>query len=151
MTAVSLLFAIYMVKPSPFCVLDEMDAPLDESNVGRFVRILQRFVSQSQFVVITHNKRTIGAADVLYGVTMQEHGVSRLVSVKLTRDEETPLFANGGGKSSSRLHKEIEVEEKAVALKGEAEPADAAPVSEEPVGEEGGALETTAEEPGLSA
>lgn len=151
MTAVSLLFAIYMVKPSPFCVLDEMDAPLDESNVGRFVRILQRFVNQSQFVVITHNKRTIGAADVLYGVTMQEHGVSRLVSVKLTRDEETPLFANGGTKTSSRLHKEIEVEEKAVALKGEAEPSDVVPVSEEPVAEGGGALETADEEPGLSA
>jgi len=88
MTAVSLLFAIYMVKPSPFCVLDEMDAPLDESNISRFIKILDRFVDQSQFVVITHNKRTIGRADMLYGVTMQEHGVSKLVSVKFTSKDE---------------------------------------------------------------
>lgn len=92
MTAVALLFSIYMVKPSPFCFLDEMDAPLDESNINRFIRILQRFVKQSQFCVITHNKRTISAADVIYGVTMQEHGVSRVVSVKLNRKEEDPLF-----------------------------------------------------------
>jgi len=88
MTAVALLFSIYMVKPSPFCVLDEMDAPLDESNITRFIKILDRFTSQSQFVVITHNKRTIARADVLYGVTMEEHGVSKLVGVKLTRRED---------------------------------------------------------------
>jgi chromosome segregation protein len=90
MTAVALLFAIYMVKPSPFCVLDEMDAPLDESNINRFVKILDRFVHQSQFVVITHNKRTIAKADVLYGVTMEEHGISKLVGVRLTKREEEP-------------------------------------------------------------
>jgi chromosome segregation protein len=90
MTAVALLFSIYMVKPSPFCVLDEMDAPLDESNIGRFIKILGRFVAQSQFVVITHNKKTISAADAIYGVTMEEHGVSRLVSVKLNKKDEPP-------------------------------------------------------------
>src|SRR3984957_3326988 len=89
MTAVALLFSIYMVKPSPFCVLDEMDAPLDESNINRFIKILDRFVHQSQFVVITHNKRTIAKADVLYGVTMEEHGISKLVGVKFSRRDES--------------------------------------------------------------
>jgi chromosome segregation protein len=88
MTAVALLFAIYQVKPSPFAVLDELDAPLDESNINRFIRILQRFVANSQFIIITHNKRTIGMADVLYGVTMQEQGVSRIVSVRFHKADE---------------------------------------------------------------
>jgi chromosome segregation protein len=93
MTAVALLFSIYQVKPSPFCVLDELDAPLDESNINRFIRVLQRFLQESQFVVITHNKRTISMADILYGVTMQEQGVSRIVSVKFDAEPqaETPL------------------------------------------------------------
>ena len=89
MTAVALLFAIYMVRPSPFCVLDEIDAPLDESNINRFVRMLDRFVAQSQFIIITHNKRTIAKADVLYGVTMQERGVSKLVGMKMTAPPAT--------------------------------------------------------------
>ena len=99
MTAVGLLFAIYMVKPSPFCVLDEMDAPLDESNISRFIKILDRFVTQSQFVVITHNKRTIAKADVLYGVTMEEHGISKLVGVRLTKqhDAEADLIGTNLG------------------------------------------------------
>jgi len=88
MTAVALLFSIYQVKPSPFCVLDELDAPLDESNINRFIRVLQRFLENSQFIIITHNKRTIGMADVLYGVTMQEHGVSKIVSVKFHKTDE---------------------------------------------------------------
>lgn len=87
MTAVALMFSIYQVKPSPFCILDELDAPLDESNINRFVRVLQRFLEHSQFIIITHNKRTIGMADVLYGVTMQEQGVSRIVSVKMSKDD----------------------------------------------------------------
>ena len=84
MTAVALLFAIYMVRPSPFCILDEMDAPLDESNINRFIRVLDRFVKQSQFIIITHNKRTIAKSDILYGVTMEERGVSKLVGMRLT-------------------------------------------------------------------
>lgn len=100
MTAVALLFSIYQVKPSPFCVLDELDAPLDESNINRFVRVLQRFLNQSQFVVITHNKRTISMAGVLYGVTMQEQGVSRIVSVKFDREQNRlaqPAVAEAAG------------------------------------------------------
>jgi chromosome segregation protein len=88
MTAVSLLFSIYQVKPSPFAVLDELDAPLDESNINRFIRVLQRFINHSQFIIITHNKRTIGMADVLYGVTMEEHGISKIVSVKFHKQNE---------------------------------------------------------------
>src|SRR6185312_2589897 len=88
MTAVALLFSIYQVKPSPFCVLDELDAPLDESNINRFIRVLQRFLVHSQFVIITHNKRTIGMADILYGVTMEEQGISKIVSVKFHKAEE---------------------------------------------------------------
>jgi chromosome segregation protein len=85
MTAVALLFAIYMVRPSPFCILDEMDAPLDESNINRFIKVLERFVRQSQFIIITHNKRTIAKADILYGVTMEERGISKLVGIRLTK------------------------------------------------------------------
>ena len=87
LTALALLFAIYLVKPSPFCVLDEVDAPLDEANIGRFVMMLQRFKSETQFVVITHNPRTMEAADWLYGVTMEEPGISTIVGVQL--DEVT--------------------------------------------------------------
>ena len=83
MTSLSLLFGIYLVKPSPFCVFDEVDAPLDEANIGRFIRLLQEFSAETQFVVITHNPRTIEAADWIYGVTMEEPGVSSVVGVKL--------------------------------------------------------------------
>jgi chromosome segregation protein len=82
MTAVALLFSIFKAKPSPFCVLDEVDAPLDDANIGRFLSLLEEFTESSQFVVITHNKQTMSRADALYGVTQQERGVSQLVSVK---------------------------------------------------------------------
>jgi len=83
LTAIALLFAFFMVKPSPFCLLDEVDAPLDEANVGRFLRMVKSFSEKTQFIVITHNKRTMEMADVLYGVTMADLGISSLISVKL--------------------------------------------------------------------
>jgi len=83
LTAIALLFGLYLVKPSAYCVLDELDAPLDDANIDRFIRVLNRFAERTQFIVITHNKRTMEAADMLYGVTQQERGVSRIVSVKL--------------------------------------------------------------------
>jgi chromosome segregation protein len=83
LTAIALLFAFFMVKPSPFCLLDEVDAPLDEANVGRFLRMVKSFSEKTQFIVITHNKRTMEMADVLYGVTMAQLGVSTLISVKM--------------------------------------------------------------------
>jgi chromosome segregation protein len=82
LTAISLLFAIYLVKPSPFCILDEVDAPLDDMNIGRFVGALRKFSDKTQFIVVTHNKLTMKAADYLYGITMEEQGVSKVVSVK---------------------------------------------------------------------
>ena len=97
MTAVALLFAIYMVKPSPLCVLDELDAPLDDTNVGRFTDIIREFTRHSQFLVITHNKRTVSAADAIFGATMQEKGVTRLFSMRFNkeRDEAEPTSPGG--------------------------------------------------------
>ena len=86
LTAIALLFAIYLVKPSPFCILDEIDAPLDDANIDRFTRILQDFSRDTQFIVVTHNKRTMESAETLYGVTMQEEGISKLVSVRFNED-----------------------------------------------------------------
>ncbi len=83
LTAVSLLFAIYMEKPSPYCVLDEVDGPLDDANIGRFMELLRHFSNQTQFILVTHNKRTMAAADMLYGVTQEIKGISRIASVKL--------------------------------------------------------------------
>ena len=81
LTATALLFAIYLIKPAPFCILDEVDAPLDDANVGKFTSMIRKFSEESQFIIVTHNKQTMGAVDVIYGVTMQEPGVSKLVPV----------------------------------------------------------------------
>ena len=82
LTAISLMFAIFRYKPSPFCVLDEIDAPLDDANIGRFVDMLRAMQAETQFILITHNRKTMEIADRLYGVTMEEPGVSKLISVK---------------------------------------------------------------------
>ncbi len=81
LTATALLFAIYLIKPAPFCILDEVDAPLDDANVSKFTNMIRQFSENSQFIIVTHNKMTMSAVDVIYGVTMQEPGVSKLVSV----------------------------------------------------------------------
>jgi len=90
LTAVAMIFAIFQYKPSPFCLLDEVDAPLDEANIGRFAETIQQMTNRSQFIIITHSKRTMEFADVLYGVTMEQPGVSKLVSVEL-RGEKRPI------------------------------------------------------------
>lgn len=87
MTAVALLFSIFQIKPSPFCVLDELDAPLDEANIGRFLKVLDSFIDKSQFIIVTHSKRTMHRADVIYGVTMEDFGVSKPVGMRLTTAE----------------------------------------------------------------
>jgi chromosome segregation protein len=89
LTALSLLVGIFQYQPAPFCVLDEVDAPLDETNVGRFAKLIAEMSATTQFVVITHSKRTMAQADVIYGVTMQEPGVSKIVSVNLSKDSRS--------------------------------------------------------------
>ncbi len=91
LTAISLLFALYLVRPSPYCIMDEVDGPLDDANIGRFVNLLRRFSHQTQFIVVTHNKRTMAASDMLYGVTQEVKGVSKLVAVQL--DEAARIAA----------------------------------------------------------
>ena len=119
MTAVALLFAIYMVKPSPFCVLDELDAPLDESNIGRFIKVLDRFIDDSQFIIVTHSKRTMSRADVMYGVSMQEFGVSKTVGMEFSKQkrDHAPVDPNaakpkakGNAKAKAKAKGEAEKE-----------------------------------------
>jgi len=88
LTAISVIFALFKTRPSPFCILDEVDAPLDEQNTRRFVRVLQEFAQNSQFLVITHSRVTMAEAERLYGVTMEEQGVSRRVVVKIDDAED---------------------------------------------------------------
>ena len=83
LTATALLFSIYLLKPSPFCIFDEVDAPLDDANIDKFNRIIKKFSAESQFIIITHNKKTMAATDIMYGVTMVEQGVTQLVPVDL--------------------------------------------------------------------
>ncbi|MGC9055172.1 MAG: AAA family ATPase, partial [Candidatus Hydrogenedens sp.] len=83
LTAIALLFAIFQTKPSPFCILDEVDAPLDDTNICRFLEIVKEFSKKSQFIIITHNKQTMACADAIIGITQQERGVSEIVSIKL--------------------------------------------------------------------
>ncbi|MFC1668225.1 chromosome segregation protein SMC [Chlamydiota bacterium] len=90
MTALSLLLALFKVRPSPFCIMDEMDAALDDSNIGRFIELLEEFTNNTQFILVTHNKKTISIAEIIYGVTMEEYGVSRIVSVKLQETKNKP-------------------------------------------------------------
>ena len=87
-----------MVKPSPFCVLDELDAPLDEANIGRFLKVLDAFIEQSQFIIVTHSKRTMERADVMYGVTMEEFGVSKPVGMRFTKESDK----SDGSKSAAQ-------------------------------------------------
>ena len=110
MTAVALLFSIYEIKPSPFAILDELDAALDDSNIGRFVDVLKDFLEMSQFLIITHNQHTIAGSDIVYGVTQQEKGVSTIISMRLKRmgveapkGEELPAPAAPKGPSARKL------------------------------------------------
>ena len=85
LAALALLLALFHTRPSPFCLLDEVDAPLDDANIDRFASLLKEMATDAQFIVITHNKRTMEAADILYGVTMEEHGLSTLFSLRMNR------------------------------------------------------------------
>jgi len=113
MTAVALLFATYLVKPSPFCLLDEIDAALDDQNIMRFAQLLQEFGKKSQFIIITHNKKTVTCAKTLLGITMEESGVSKIISVRLDHSEQRSQKPEDPGAYNpfqSELFEEEEVE-----------------------------------------
>jgi chromosome segregation protein len=122
LTSVALLFALFKVRPTPFCILDEIDAPLDEANIDRFSRMLAEFVHSTQFIVITHNKKTISVSDVMYGITMEKSGISRIISAKLADDkqiEERRIRAENEG---ARILKERRIEQETEADADLAEP-----------------------------
>ncbi|GAB1402626.1 chromosome segregation protein SMC [Elusimicrobiota bacterium] len=91
LTAVALLFSFFLTKPSPFCILDEVDAPLDDANIGRYANVIREFAQKTQFLVVTHNKRTMEMADLLYGVTMEEQGISKIISVRMSKESEQEI------------------------------------------------------------
>jgi chromosome segregation protein len=126
LTAISILFAVYLHKPSPFCILDEVDAPLDDANVGRFIALLESFSAKTQFIVITHNKRSTEAAHTLFGVTMEEPGVSKLVAVKLSDLSSVNATASETGPAAASAD-EAAVLAESLAPKAPEEPS-AAPV-----------------------
>jgi hypothetical protein len=122
MTMIALLFAIFRSRPAPFCILDEVDAPLDEANVDRFNMIVREFLDRSQFVVISHNKKTMSYADILYGITMPEPGVSKRIAIKFSEIEQhLPMDVI-----------EKEAAERRAAAQGEAKEAKPAEVPEDP-------------------
>ncbi len=113
MTAVALLFATYQVRPSPFCLLDEIDAALDDKNVSSFVTALESFASVSQYIVITHNKKTVMGASTMLGITMEESGVSKIIALRLDEDIKRGAVVD---KSSSDFEDEDVPAEEGVVL-----------------------------------
>jgi chromosome segregation protein len=89
LTSTALLFALYLLKPAPFCIFDEIDAPLDDTNIDKFNNIIREFSDNSQFIIVSHNKRTIASTDIIYGVTMVEPGISRVVAVDMRESMES--------------------------------------------------------------
>lgn len=114
MSAIALLFALFKIKPSPYCVLDEVDAPLDEANIDRFINVLQDFLTKTQFIIVTHNRKTIAMGDSLYGVTMQEAGVSKLVSVKVAQDKDKRLQGSAEAEEVDAVEETVSATEEEV-------------------------------------